>query len=61
MDLENLTQKEKDVFYLDLIKNREFLEGFPYLQIPDKKAYFQEKDPTQKPSFFKKLYHTLIN
>jgi len=58
MKLTDLSKEDKTQFYKDF-KNEMFLE-YPLLKVPNQNSFFQDEDPTKKPSFWKRLYYTIF-
>lgn len=61
MDIGKLTEEQKEEIW-DGVKSQEYLmEGFPYLKLGSKEAFFGEgEDPTRGASLKRRLYHTLF-
>jgi len=60
MRLDDLSEQGKDMLYQGLVEQEQFMEGFPYLRLPDKEEFFGVYNPTKRPSLLKRLYHTFF-
>jgi hypothetical protein len=60
MDIETLSSEQKEAIWQGMQSNGGLLEGFPYIALGSKDAFFGENDPTERISFWSRLYYTFF-
>lgn len=56
-----LSIEQKRRIYQSFKEREQYLEGYPYLRLPNQSAFFEEGNPLEKPSLLKKIYYSFWN
>ncbi len=58
--MRNKLTADQEILYQSFVDDRELLDMYPYIRLPDKEAFFERFNPRKPPSFMKRLYHTFF-